>query len=111
VEKNEKKLAVWSGGTMSIAGRTTLKNSSLTNTSIYQLSMYLLPKTVADKHDKQRRIFFWQGGSTKKKYRLVRWETIYKSKKKGGLGIKNIRKMNVSFLCKWWWKLEKEKGL
>jgi hypothetical protein len=59
VEKNEKKLAVWRGGTMSIAGRTTLINSSLTNTSIYQLSMYLLPKTVADKHDKQRRIFFW----------------------------------------------------
>jgi hypothetical protein len=42
VEKNEKKLAVWRGGTMSIAGRTTLINSSLTNTSFYQLSMYLL---------------------------------------------------------------------
>jgi hypothetical protein len=42
VEKNEKKLAVWRGGTMSIAGKTTLINSSLTNTSIYQLSMYLL---------------------------------------------------------------------
>jgi hypothetical protein len=41
----------------------------------------------------------------------MRWENICKSKKKGGLGIKNIRKMNISLLCKWWWKLEKEKGI
>jgi hypothetical protein len=41
---------------------------------------------------------------------LVRWAVICKSKK-GGLGIKDIRKMNVSLLCKWWWRLEKEKGL
>lgn len=36
---------------------------------------------------------------------------ICKSKKKGGLGIKDIRKMNLSLLCKWFWKLDKEKGL
>jgi hypothetical protein len=27
------------------------------------------------------------------------------------LGIKDIRKMNISLLCKWWWKLENEDGL
>jgi hypothetical protein len=36
---------------------------------------------------------------------------ICKSKKKGGLGIKDLRKMNVSLLAKWWWKLEQEDGL
>ena len=46
-----------------------------------------------------------------KKYNLVKWETVCKSKKKGGLGVKNIRKMNISLLCKWWWKLETEEGL
>jgi len=34
-----------------------------------------------------------------------------KNKKKGGLGIKDIRKMNISLLCKWCWKLETEDGL
>jgi hypothetical protein len=29
----------------------------------------------------------------------------------GGSGIKDIRKMNISLLCKWWWKLENEDGL
>jgi hypothetical protein len=27
------------------------------------------------------------------------------------LGIKDIRKMNISLLCKWWWKLENRDGL
>ena len=50
-------------------------------------------------------------GGTKKKYHLVKWEIICKSKKKGGIGIKNLKWLNISLLCKWWWKLEKEDGL
>jgi hypothetical protein len=70
-----------------------------------------LPKTTIECLDKIRRRFFWQGGGTKKKYHLVRWEKICKSKRKVGLGIKNLRKMNVSLLSKWWWKLENKNGL
>ena len=73
--------------------------------------MYLLPKLIHEKLDKQRRTFFWQGGGQKKKYHLLRWDIINKSKTYGGLGIKNIHKMNVSLLCKWWWKLEAENGI
>ena len=88
----KKKLAAWKGGSLSIAGRTTLINANLSSSFIYHMSMYLLPKTITKKLDGQRRSFFWQGGSQKRKYHLVRWTTIYKSKRKGGLGIKNIRK-------------------
>jgi len=111
VEKNEKKLASWKGSCLSIVGRTTLINSNLTSTFIYHMSMYLLPIIVTKNLDKQRRSFFWQGNGLKKKYHLVRWEVLCKSKKKGGLGIKGIRKLNVSLLCKWWWKLYTEEGL
>jgi hypothetical protein len=68
---------------MSIAGRTTLVNSSLISSFIYHMSMYLMPKTVVEELDKQRRTFFWQGGSTKKKYHLIRWGIFCKSKKRG----------------------------
>lgn len=34
-----------------------------------------------------------------------------RSKKKGGLGVKDLRKQNVSLLCKWWWKLNTGQGL
>jgi hypothetical protein len=33
----------------------------LRSNSIYHMSMYLLPKTVTDRLDKQRRILLWQG--------------------------------------------------
>jgi hypothetical protein len=75
------------------------------------MSIYLLPKTIISKLDKIRRSFFWQGGGTKKKYHLVKWTKIWKHKKKRGLGIKDIRKMNISLLAKWWWKFDKEDGL
>jgi len=111
VEKGNKRLDVWKGGTLSIAGRSTLISASLNNSPIYHMSVYLLPKSTINSLDKIRRTFFWQGGGTKKKYHLVRWEVICKSKMKGGLGIKDLRKLNISLMCKWWWRLEKEEGL
>ena len=64
-ERNEKKLATWKGKSLSIAGRATLINSSLSSSFIYHMSIYLLPKTVVKALDKQRRTFFWQGGGDK----------------------------------------------
>lgn len=75
------------------------------------MSLYLFPQTTVNTRDKQRRTLFWQGGGQKRKYHLVKWEVICKDKKKGGLGIKDIRRMNISLLCKWWWKLDNETGL
>ena len=100
IEKNEKKLTAWKGSSLSIAARATLINSSLSNSFIYHMSIYLLPKTIVKALDKQRRTFFWQGGGTKKKYHLVKWDVICFSKRKGGLGVKDIFKMNISLLCK-----------
>jgi len=34
-----------------------------------------------------------------------------KSKEKGGLGTKDLRKMNISLLCKWWQKVETGSGI
>jgi hypothetical protein len=40
----------------------------------------------------------------KKKYHLIKWVKITKPKSKGRFGIKDLRTMNISLLCKWWWK-------
>ena len=39
------------------------------------------------------------------------WPVICRPKKKGGLGIHNLEKINVSLLCKWWWNLESKEGM
>lgn len=35
---------------------------------------------------------------------LVGWKKVSKSKSQGGLGVRSISDMNVSFLLKWWWR-------
>lgn len=97
------------GGEYDHGRGTTLISTSLS--PLYHMSVYMLPKTIVQDIDKLRRTFFWQGGGTKRKYHLVKWTKLCKSKKKGGVGIKNLELFNFSLLCKWWWKLEHENGL
>jgi hypothetical protein len=42
---------------------------------------------------------------------MVKWTRVCRSKNKGDLGVKDIRKQNISLLCKWWWKLKTLDGL
>jgi hypothetical protein len=70
-EKGAKKLDIWQGNSLSIAGRTSLINYSLINSTVYHMSTFLLPKPVIKRMDKGRR-FFLQRGSLKKKYHLVK---------------------------------------
>jgi hypothetical protein len=51
---------IWGGGV------TVLINASLSDTPIYHISMYMLPKTVIKRMDKMRRKFFCQSGNLKK---------------------------------------------
>jgi hypothetical protein len=60
-EKSAKKLDIWQGNSLSIARRTTLINSSLINSTIYHMSMFLLPKTVIKTMDKGRGDSFGKG--------------------------------------------------
>jgi hypothetical protein len=42
---------------------------------------------------------------------MVKWSRVCCSKSKGGLGVKDLRKKNISLPCKWWWKLETQSDL
>jgi hypothetical protein len=57
-EKSAKKLDVWKGGSLSMGGRKELINSSLSNSSIYHMSIFLIPKTNKKRLDKLRRNLF-----------------------------------------------------
>jgi hypothetical protein len=85
-------------------------DACLSNIVVYQMSMRLLHKTNIEQMDKPIRTFFWAGSAEKKKYHFVKWKWICKPKEKGGLGIKNLHKFNVSLMCKWQWKLENGSG-
>jgi hypothetical protein len=69
-----------------------------------------LHKTNIEELEKPIRAFFWASSRNKKKVYWVSWKRICKPKCKGGLGIKNLTKFNISLMCKWWWKLEDDVG-
>jgi hypothetical protein len=106
-----KKLDSWIGDSATLGGRLILLDSSLSGIPYFYMSMFLLNKTFIERLDKHRRSFFWAGKNKKRKYHMVKWSRICRSKIKGGLGVKDLRKQNISLLCKWWWKLETQDGL
>jgi hypothetical protein len=95
---------------LSFGRKLTLINACLSSIPTYRMLMYLLPKTILKRMDRTRKRFSWQGGG-KRKYHLVKWTKITKLENKGGLGVKDLRKMNISMLCRWWWKLEMRERL
>jgi hypothetical protein len=98
------------GNSMSIGGRLIKIDACLSSTAVYQMSMRLLHKTNIEQMDEPIRSFFWTRRADKRKYHFVKWKWICKPKKKGGLGVKELHKFNISLICKWWWKLENDSG-
>ncbi|GAU36594.1 hypothetical protein TSUD_362640 [Trifolium subterraneum] len=59
-----------------------------------------------------QREFLWGGTSRAKKINWVKWSLVCKSKEVGGLGVRDVRLVNINLLTKWRWRLlESEDGL
>jgi hypothetical protein len=89
-----KKLDAWKGGAASSGGRLTLVDACLSNLPTHIMSMFLLNKTFLERLNKHRRRFFLHGKKQKRGYYMVKWCRVCRSKKKGGLGVKDLRKKN-----------------
>jgi hypothetical protein len=83
-----------------------LIESSLSSLPNYIMSVYLLPSEVHHKMDSTRAIFYWDAG-VKRKYHMVKWEVMAKSREFGGLRFTDTRLMNQCLLLRWIVKLER----
>ena len=68
------------GSYASSGGRLTLLNANISSIAYYYMSMFLLSKIIIERLDKHRRRFFWQVTKNRKRYYLVRWSRICRSK-------------------------------
>jgi hypothetical protein len=96
IKKIKKKLQGWKG-------KITLLNYVISVVFLYWMSIYRLPTHVRNEIDRIRKIFFWYGrgdNSTRKKYHLVSWDVVCKSKSQGGLGVLDLKIMNTALLAK-----------
>lgn len=92
---------------MSMGRRVTLIKSVLSSTPIYFLPCFKCPKGVLRRIEKIQCGFLWNDSVEKRKYHLVRWESVLKHLDQGGLDIRSIAKVNKPLLGKWLWRVGK----
>ena len=109
-ERYRKKLAAWKTQYISKGGRITLIRNTLSSLPIYYLSLFRMPQKVCDRLERIQRQFLWGGSAPEKKFSLVRWATMCSEKKKGGIGIKSLSKLNKALLCKWSWRFANDQN-
>uniref|UniRef100_J3N7T1 Reverse transcriptase zinc-binding domain-containing protein n=1 Tax=Oryza brachyantha TaxID=4533 RepID=J3N7T1_ORYBR len=61
----------------------------------YVMGFYWLPEEFHKKMDQIRGNFYWQGVGKKKKYHLIKWQALCRSKDYGGLDFLDTRIMNI----------------
>ena len=86
---------------LSHAGGLELVNSVISSLPTYAMCTLQLPVSVIDYIERARRHCLWRGSDSNAKMKpLVAWPKCCKSKKKGGLGIINLRSQNSALLLK-----------
>lgn len=86
-DRFEKKLSYWKGKLMSYGGLLILINSVLMSMPMFLLSFFKVPVGVRKRLDFYRSRFFWQSDELKRKYRLAKWDIIYRPKDRGALAL------------------------
>jgi hypothetical protein len=105
VEVIQKRLNSWRNRFVSIGGRVILINSVLAAIPVFYLSFLKMPTKVWKMIVAIQRYFLWGGSCNNSKIAWVKWSDLCRAKAEGGLGIKNLRLVNVSLLLKWRWRL------
>jgi len=101
VDKIMNKIAGWRGKLMSLAARVVLIKSCLSSIPVYLLSFIKFPKWVIKMLNTHMANFLWDDCENNHRYHLANWELVSMHKDFGGLGIPNLRDLNLCLLASW----------
>ncbi|KAJ0476914.1 putative RNA-directed DNA polymerase [Helianthus annuus] len=104
----EKRLSLWKASTLSLGGRVTLIRSVLESLPTYFFSLYRAPAKVLKDLESLIRKFLWGGASEVNKIHWVAWERVASPVKSGGLGLQNLKDVNLALLSKWGWRYKND---
>ena len=108
--KVQQRLATWKANCLSRPGKLVLIKAVINSLPLYYLSLFKMPRKVADMLNKVQRRFLWSGGHANRSSALVKWEVVQRPKAQGGLGIGDLMIKNAALLFKWWWRFACEEG-
>jgi hypothetical protein len=100
-----KKLNSWRHKHISLGGRLVLINSVLNSLPIFFLSFMRMPVQIAKKVTRIQREFLWGGVRGGSKLSWIKWRVVCQQKCNGGLGVRDVKAVNLSLLTKWRWRL------
>jgi mannosylglycoprotein endo-beta-mannosidase len=101
VDKILKKIAGWRGKLLSLAARATMIKTCLSSIPVYLLSFIKFPKWPIKILNTQMANCLWNDSEDNHKIHLANWELVSMCKDYGGLGIPNLRDLNISLLASW----------
>lgn len=104
IEKIARKLANWSFRTLNFVGRAVLVKAVLQSIPMYQLSAMAAPKGACAKMVEIFKKFIWGGLKDQRKWSLISWKDLVKSKTEGGLGLRDPYMLNQVMGAKLWWR-------
>ncbi|KAG6393957.1 hypothetical protein SASPL_144533 [Salvia splendens] len=105
VDKMKGKIANWTTGRMSLAGRVTLAQSVLSTMSIYAMQTAKISIGTCDYMEKVIRGFVWGKTEDKNRMSLVAWDAVTCPREEGGLGLRNLYLVNNAFGMKVCWEM------
>ncbi|WVZ83488.1 hypothetical protein U9M48_030630 [Paspalum notatum var. saurae] len=83
---------------------TALVETVLSAITTYHMTVFPLSKRAIRKIDKLRRNFLWKGAEEAKGgHCLVNWPRVCRSKKLGGLGVRDLQRFNWALRLRWIW--------
>jgi hypothetical protein len=89
------RIPVWQGRLMSYGARLELLRACLTSIPIYLMSIIRFPKWAIKMINSRMVNFFWDDLERKHKYYLSNWGSITQRKEHGGLGVPDLRDLNL----------------
>jgi hypothetical protein len=86
---------------LSYSARLTLLNACLASIPIYLMFVIKFSKWAIKVINSQMSNFFWNDQEDSYKYHLSDWYSLTQRKEQGGLGIPDLRMLNMCLLASW----------
>lgn len=99
------KFSSWSVKTLSFSGRLQLIKTVIAGITTFWCSAFILPKSIIGRINSLCSQFLWKGSTEGHNTARVSWETATKTKKQGGLGVKDLRTWNKACTIRLVWLL------
>lgn len=103
----------WSGALLSLAGRIYLVNSVIASSLTDSMMVYRWPRALLKRVDRAIRNFVWKGNILQNSYGTVSWARTCAPCAEDGVGVRDIRVANESFIFKLTWEIitKRDNGL